>query len=389
MENCRTFSAQQSEIATVGLDNNFFARGQELTTAQQKQHEILIKFAQQGTESVTAIYDVLETDGQREPILINSTGVVVNGNRRLSAMRELMRKKDSSVDERFTNISCAVLPSDTTRDEIDDIEADLQARPETKLDYDWIGTARLIRRQVNKGRTTKEVADRLRRRKPEIENSLQALDEADLYLNEWIKKPGYYHLLKDGEQIFGDIPKNITGKNQHLQDASRAIAWSIYENRDQVSGRVYSLNPAFGKLATNVLEILEDQIDIESVTNDDMADGDDYDIDIDSDDTEKDYTPIILALKDEATKDHTVDVLLDACQTAIEFAKGAKNAQAPLKALSQVHARIIGIDANAAGKDTLPAMLKQTDAIRNGLDKIETTIFLRQASKSADNESEG
>ena len=107
----------------------------------------------------------LEKDGQREPILITSTGVVVNGNRRLGAMRELMRQKDGSVDERFTNVRCAVLLPDTTRDEIDDIEADLQARPQTKLDYDWIGDARLYTRQVNKGRTTKEVADRLRRSK--------------------------------------------------------------------------------------------------------------------------------------------------------------------------------------------------------------------------------
>ena len=88
---------------------------------------------------------------------------------------------------------------------------------------------------------------------------MQALDEADLYLREWIEKPGQYHLLKDGEQIFSDIPKNIAKKNPQLQEASRAIAWSIYENRDRVMGRVYSLNAAFGKLATNVLDILEEK----------------------------------------------------------------------------------------------------------------------------------
>ena len=384
MENCRTFTAQQSDIATKALDNDFFAKGQELTTAQQTQHDILVKLAKQSSESVTSIYDVLEKDGQREPILITSTGVVVNGNRRLSAMRELMRQKDGSVDERFTNVRCAVLLPDTTRDEIDDIEADLQARPQTKLDYDWIGDARLYTRQVNKGRTTKEVADRLRRSKAEIENALQALDEADLYLREWVEKPGQYHLLKDGEQIFSDIPKNIAKKNPQLQEASRAIAWSIYENRDRVMGRVYSLNAAFGKLATNVLDILEDNIDIEQVDKDHMGDNDDFAIDIDADDGGKDYKPIIQALKDDVTKDDTVNVLLEACETAIEFARGEKNEQAPLKTLSQAHARIIGIDANAAGESTLTPMLKQIKAIRKALDKIEETIHIRQGSKSAD-----
>ena len=389
MESCRTFSAQQSQIATEERDNDFFAKGQELTTAQQIQHDILTKLAKRGSESVTSIYLVLEKDGPREPLLITSTGVVVNGNRRLSAMRELMRKSDGAVDERFTNVRCAVLPPDTTRDEIDDIEADLQARPQTKLEYDWIGDARLIRRQVSKGRTTKEVADRLRRSKAEIENTLQALDEADLYLSEWVENPGHYHLLKDGEQIFGDIPKNIAKKDPQLQDASRAIAWSIFENRDRVVGRVYSLNAAFGKLAPNVLNILEDQIDIRRVHEDGEADDDDFDFDIDDSDDAKDYTPIIHALKDEVTKEDTVTALLDACETAIELTKGAQNERAALKALSQVHARLIGIDVNAAGQNTLPAVQKHIEAIRNGLDKIEATIQRRQASKSADDETEG
>lgn len=394
MENCRAFTAQQNEIATLGLDNDFFAKGQELTTAQQAQHDILVELAKQSSSSgtTTSIYDVLQTDGQREPILITSSGVVVNGNRRLGAMRELMRQKDGSVDERFTHIRCAVLPSDTTRDEIDDIEADLQARPQTKLDYDWIGDARLISRQVNKGRTPKEVADRLRRSKVDIENVLQALDEADLYLKEWVKKPGQYHLLKDGEQIFSDIPKNIANKDPHLQEASRAIAWSIYENRERVVGRVYRLNAAFGKLAPRVLDILEDKINFEKVDKEYPGVKDDFAVDInvdaDTDHSDKNYKLIIQTLKDDDTKDDAVNVLLEACETAIEFARGEKNEQAPLKTLSQVHARIIGIDANAAGENTLTPMLNQIDAIRNALDKIVTTIHTRQTSKSSDNKTE-
>ncbi len=390
MENCRTFTAQQNDIATQSLDNDFFAKGQEFSTAQQAQHEILFKLAKQSTESVTSIYDVLEKDGQREPILITSTGVVVNGNRRLSAMRELMRQKDDSVDERFSHIRCAVLPPDITPDEVDDIEADLQARPQTKLDYDWIGDARLISRQVNKGRSTKEVADRLRRSKTEIENVLQSLDEADLYLTEWVEKPREYHLLKDGEQIFSDIPKNIDKKDPQLQEASRAIAWSIYENRDRVPGRVYSLNAAFGRLAPKVLDIIEDRIDIEQEDKEHSDDEDDFSIDIvgDIDDSGKNYKPIINALKNEVTKDDTVNVLLEACETAIESARGERNEKAPLKTLSQVHARIIGIDTNAAGQDTLSPMLKQIEAIRIVLKKIETTIQMRQAGESAGDKSD-
>jgi len=386
MENCRTFSAQQTEIAREGLSKDFFEKGQELTTAQQAQHEILARLAKQGTESVTPIILELEKVGQREPILITSTGVVVNGNRRLAAMRELKVRKDGSIDDRFTNLKCAVLPSDVTRDEIDDIEADLQARPQTKLDYDWIGDARLIRRQVGKNRSTKEVADRLRRSKVDIENVLQALDEADLYLSEWIKKPGEYDLLQDGQQIFADIPKAIAKKDAGLQNASRAIAWSLYENRDRISGRVYRLNAAFGNLAPKVLTILEDQLELPSGDDDDQVGDNDFSIEIDANNDSKDYTRIIEALRDEDTRDEAITTLIEACETAIELDKGQKNEQAALKALALVNSKVTGIDVSSAGASTLPAILKQIESIRKGLDKMEAAVRLRQSGIGANDE---
>ncbi|MCH8490824.1 MAG: hypothetical protein LAT81_12960, partial [Oceanicaulis sp.] len=374
-----SFSAQQTEIAHKGLHKDFFEKGQELTTAQQAQHEILAKLARQGTDSVTPIVSVLEKDGQRETILITSTGVVVNGNRRLAAMRELKSRKDGSVDERFTNINCSVLPPDVTRDEVDDIEADLQARPETKLDYDWIGDAKLIRRQVGKGRSTKEVADRLRRSKTDIENVLQALDEADLYLSEWVGKPGEYDLLQDGRQIFSDLPKAIAKKDANLQNASRAIAWSIYDNREKFSGRIYQFNPAFGRLAPKVLEILSSELDLSlNDEYEELNDSDDFSIDIDDDSDSKDFTPIIAVLRSKESKDKAIETLIDACETAIELDKGQKNEGAALKALVHVNSKIAGIDISTAGTPTLPGILKQIETIRKSLDKIVATVEIRQ-----------
>jgi len=382
MENCRTFSAQQSEIATDGLEKDFFAKGQELSTVQQVQHNILAKLAKQGSGSVTPIISILEKDGQRESILISSTGVVVNGNRRLAAMRELVRSSNGAVDDRFTHVKCAVLPADTTRDEIDDIEADLQARPQTKLDYDWIGDARLVRRQVGKDRTPKEVADRLRRSKADIENVLQALDEADLYLSEWVEKPGQYDLVAgEGQQIFGDIPKNTANKEPGLVNASRAIAWSLFESRNRITGRVYNLNAAFGKLAPQVLDIMSDQLELDDIS-DQETDDIEFAFEIDEDNAEKNYSPIIEALRNEETKDDAVTVLIEACETAIELDKGQRNEKAALKALSQANAKLTGIDVGSAGLSTLPAMLKQVQSIRNILSKIEENVQKRQTEKS-------
>ena len=382
MGNCRTFSAQQSEIAQQGYEPDFFHMGQELANAQQAQHEILVKLSKQGTTSVTPIYGLLEKEGQRKEILITSSGVVVNGNRRLSALRELYELSTGPDREKYSHVRCAVLPPDTTPDEIDDIEADLQARPQSKLEYDWIGDAQLVRRQVSKdGRTTKQVADRLRRSKNDIENVLQALDEADLYLSDWVEQPGRYELVAaDGQQIFGDIPKNIAKKDPDLQNASRAIAWSLFENRDRISGRVYNMNPAFGKLAPKVLELLGEQLDLQEADTIDDETVDDFSFAIEDEDSGNlSYLPIIEVLRNEETKEDAVTSLIEACETAIELDKGQKSEKAALKALSAAHAKLTAVDVSTSGVAHLPAMLKQVESIRGVLSKIEDGIERRQA----------
>lgn len=386
LDNCRTFSEQQDAIAKGKLDKDYFSKGQELSTVQARQHAILTKLAKKISTSVSSILEVLEKEGQRDSILITSTGVVVNGNRRLSAIRELYAADGAVVNSKWSHVKCLVLPSDTSPDEIDDIEANEQARPQTKLDYDWIGDAQLVRRQVNKGRTPKQVADQLRRSEAEIKNLLQSIDEADLYLNEWAHKPGQYSLVSgDAEQIFGDLPRKLSGKTVPLQNASRAIAWSLFENRDKLPGRLYAFNASFGKLAEVVLANVAEQLNLPSgrVATDD--DGGDFSVDMESPPTSKDYSAVLAALKNTDTREEAVEALVEAAQSAIEMDHGQKSKSAALKALTQVHARLAGIDITTAGTGTYPALGKQIVSIRELLAKIETKLTALKKSFSAEN----
>ncbi len=209
---------------------------------------------------------------------------------------------------------------------------------------------------------------------------LQALDEADLYLSEWLAKPGEYALVQEGEQIFGDIPKNISKHDPKLKDASRAIAWSIYDNRKDITGRVYRLNRAFGDLAPKTLGLLEDRLGFADDGGDeqpkpvDGMDDDDFAVDIENPEETTDYSAIIRALHKNNEIDGKVDALVDACETAIELDKGQKNEEAALKALVQVNSRVVAIDVTMAGRDTLPGILKQIQSIRSGLDKLEARV---------------
>lgn len=370
MENFRTYTDQHEYIAKEKKPASFFAAGQEVESVQQVQHELLVRLAKKGVaDSVVPVIDVLEKEGQREPILMAASGVVVNGNRRLAAMRELG----------MTHLNVMVLPSDATADEIVDIEASLQGRPETKLDYDWIGDGELINCLIGMGRTTKQVADQLHRAEKDIKNALQALTEVDLYLKEWAHAEGEYSRVReDAEQLFKDLPKRLEGKDMNLAQASRVIAWSLFDNREKLPGRIYDFNPAFGKLASDVLDRLASDLGL-STTDDthagqDKDEGVNFSIDFDDEEEAVSYDSVIDALKDESSRDEAIDALIEAAQSAIEMEKGQKSGEAALRALSQANGKIASVDLSRATPDTYPKIKKQLDTIEGLCKQLRTKL---------------
>lgn len=365
MENLRTFTDQREYIAKEELELNYFYQGQEVESSQQIQHDFLVNFARKGvSDSVVPIADVLKKEKQREPILITASGVIVNGNRRVAAMRELYTE-DPSLYSGFSYVDCMVLPADATADELVVVEARLQGRPETKLPYDWIGDGQLISSLISMGCTVAEISDDLNRSQQEIKNSLQALVEADIYLKDWANAEGEYSRIRgDAGQLFKDMPKRLKGKSQALQDASRVIAWSLLENRDKIQGRIYNFNAAFGPLASDVMARMSDELKISDSLSGTDIENDDFDVDLgDDDDVNQSYDGLIAALRDEDTKESAVDALIDACQVAIESEKGQKSGEASLKALVQVHSKLAAIDLSRAGKETYSGIEKQLKAI--------------------------
>src|SRR5207249_750042 len=120
--------------------------GQEDEEAQRAQHTILVGFAESGKgESVIPIKTALSKDAeQTEPLLLTREGVVVNGNRRLAAMRELFRE-NSTQFARFCSVRVLILPEGITADELRRIEVRLQMTPQTLLPYEWVAEALAVR----------------------------------------------------------------------------------------------------------------------------------------------------------------------------------------------------------------------------------------------------
>lgn len=373
MENFRTFTSQKEFVITNKKEKDFFIKGQELESVQQQQHEILAGLAKKGVSDSLPVIDVLAKEKQRESLLMTSSGVIVNGNRRLAAMRELY-KQDPTTYSVFSHVKCMVLPNDATAEDIVKIEARLQAKPETKLAYDWIGDAELINRLYNIYGNTAQVAEELNRSEREIKNCLQALSEAELYLKDWANTKGDYSLVKnDAEQLFKDLPKRLEGKSEKLKDASRAIAWSLFENRDKLDRRVYDFNPAFGKLAEDVLDRVSEDLGLTITSNPNNDTDDSVTIDIGEDDVSN-YDSIIEALKDDSTKENAVEALIDACESAIETERGQKSGEAALKLVNQAHSKLLSIDLSKSNPHTHAGIRKQLDAIQSLVGKLKEKL---------------
>jgi hypothetical protein len=375
MENYRAFSDQSEYMAREHKNPDYFRTGQENETVQQVQHEILAKLAARGkANSVIPIIDVLQREGQREHLLITNTGVVVNGNRRLAAMREL-HSQDASAYEHFGHVDCMVLPADTTSDDILEIEGKLQARPETRLDYDWVGDAQLLAAMLRVKGTPEAVAKTLNRKPAEVRNALQALTEAEMYLREWVGAEGEYgRVSEEGEQLFKDLPGQLQGKSAELQDASRAIAWSLFENRRKLEGRLYNYNVVFGKRAADVLDRLSDELGIALTSSTDAESDSDYDFEVDADSSVLSYSPVLAALKSNERKEDAFEALSEICIGVIEAEKSQRNQGAALKAISTANARLAEVDLTRASPSTYDAMDRQLGSIIDRATQLRGTI---------------
>lgn len=379
MENFRTFSEQAEYIAREHKPDDFFRSGQENESVQQVQHQILARLAAKGkANSVVPVIDVLQREGQRLRLLITHRGVVVNGNRRLAAMREL-HVSDPTAYSQFSHVNCLVLPADTTPNDILEMEGVLQARPETRLDYDWIGDAQLLSALLRMKGTPEAVAKLLGRKVSEVKNSLQALAEADLYLKDWAKAEGEYSRVADaGEQLFKDMPGMLQGKSAGLQEASRVIGWTLFENRKKLEGRVYAYNVAIGKRAEDVLDRLSDDLGLSLTSETSTAEGE-FDFDLGEETSQANYQPLVDVLKDDVRKEEAIDSLIDICVSVVESEKDKKSGSAALKAITAAHAKLAEVDLTRAAKDTydaidrqLSSIVSRTNDLRNRLEKLRS-----------------
>ena len=121
--------------------------------------------------SFIALKEDLREHGQNDPGIITRAGVLVNGNTRQAALKELGQP----------NIRVAVLPSDTSHDDVKAVELSLQLRKDHRRDYSFMNFLLTIDESVREGTPKEKILAQFRIREKNFERArwiLQFVNEA-------------------------------------------------------------------------------------------------------------------------------------------------------------------------------------------------------------------
>jgi hypothetical protein len=240
----RTHRAQIAHLDKYPrLPKDFFSDPED-TKVQHAQHEILV-----GMIDERDLATDLRQRGQMAPLVLTRDGYVVDGNRRLAALRE---RKEGYAD-------AVVLPADAQAHEIYETEIELQMQRETKAPYNWIDKALHIEYGIKElDEKPEQVARRMRLSKEDITWELEKLTFVRQYLA-WLGENGKYHKVPSAggghmEQAFEDLAQRFssTALKRKKEAERRLIRDACFQAIKQEAGyqqirniiKQFSQNPA-------------------------------------------------------------------------------------------------------------------------------------------------
>lgn len=387
IKNGRTKVEQYQYIETNGLRHDFFENSEEDRSVQQAQEKILLKLSK---DEKASIYNELKHVAvQTEALLLTSHGVVLNGNRRLAAIRELFNS-DPKTYQKFSHVNAIILPRETNESDLELLEAELQLAPETRLEYGWIERRLKLRRQIEElgiSRSTIKLTYRFKRDQ-EINVELQQLALAEEYLNDYLERPLAYQEVSQSEQLFTDLEKAIRGKKGSEEEVRRQLGFLLASKAGNLGNRVYGYKSIFGSDFHPIVKKYSESQNIRlayaNPPNQELPTG------LNPDDplaglpasslpeTNPDYSAITAKLKEKENATETVEVLLEIFEGYKEERKQQTSSDAALKNAERINKIVQSIDLSTANPSTLPridaqltAVIEQASALKKEIEKLK------------------
>lgn len=266
LANGRTRAAQKEIIATQGLSTDFFSKDPDSEPALTQQDIILRSMVAEA-----GLMNILKKHEQDRPLILDNDGYVVNGNRRLCAMK-LLLQEDEKTYEHFKHVQVVFLPPCQERD-IKELEGRLQVQPEGRAEYSWVVEAMLYRELREQGWTDEEIASLYEQRLSDVRDSIAMLEDADQYL-ESRGKPGQYSKVLKHKYAFGQLQK--IRKKCADDEPTKQLIWAlscIMLDDPDTQGRLYESIPDTYKYLDNIAEDIQHEFkeQIEGIKKDEKG----------------------------------------------------------------------------------------------------------------------
>ena len=270
LANGRTVAAQKEYIKKNGLAADYF-EDPDSERAQAVQDDILWR-----TVSGKTLYKVLQRQPQNEPLLVTPSGYVVNGNRRLCAMRRLLKQEPEKY-QRFGQVRVCVLPERFDEQEIQRLESELQLQPETKEEYSWVDKAMMKRRLLDSGVDDKDVAAIYGQVPSEIKKQVNSLALAEEYLRSRQKDQLYSSLPKAEHTFYRLFEGFRVLRNPADQDLLKFWVFALLDDptgADRIYLKVPNMAKHFSKMVAAMAEEanVADSLDEDSDGSKDLDD---------------------------------------------------------------------------------------------------------------------
>ena len=336
LSNGRTQAVQEEYLAThPNLSPNFFILDQEFEEAQFVQHTLLWAMVK-NTKLLSYFEDI--THSQEQPLILTDKGFIVNGNRRLCAMRELFYKVDQEKYSRYSHVDVIVLPFCDDRD-IDELEAYLQIQPDIKQDYTWIALACMLRaRQQRYGYTHQQLSVLYDIPEREIQSRLTQLDLVDEYLNSR-GKPKQYDTVEKADYAFKQLYK---GKQQLKQpdqkDLFTQLTYCFLDDSNAAEGRLYERIPEIKENLDKIADCLTEELKPEPSPISSLSDVDTSVFGVEV--KVSNLQPIIQAVSKPENREIIVENVLDVLDGQKEKEKQRTKANAVMKQVSEANAHL-------------------------------------------------
>ena len=276
LENIRTISNQKEWlIRHKEMPRDFFTSDPGAIEVQETQHVLLKEIVKK--DKLIDAFKIKKNKSkrlQKYPLIISDEGVVVNGNCRLCAWRELYYS-DKDAYQHFPMIKVAVLPNHDPQG-MYDLEVELQLDEPQKKDYAWHAVAADYKAKIDQGYDIERIASKRNVSVKDIRNIIECYECAAEYLelsghlDEWsrvdkadfafkkivagrkkLDKPGEKSLFQEitqamlsqpaeGDRLYNQIPKvvdhlkSIAPKLQEVFDIK--VAQSNDENINVLIG---------------------------------------------------------------------------------------------------------------------------------------------------------